>query len=151
MPAPSAAILTPCHTMSPRTLLRLAPMAIRIPISWLRWATVYDNTPYSPTAARTSASPANTPNIVLPSRRGLWQIRRGLLHRGAHRRDQVFGAAPSAHHERGNECARVGGQRDIEVHRRVFHGTEAARIGHDADDLGAPPVTTHEALPDGRF
>src|SRR5213080_112117 len=70
MAAPSAAMRTPCPTVNPSTAPRCAPMATRIPISCVRCATVYDNTPYNPTAARTRASPANSPNMVVPSRQG---------------------------------------------------------------------------------
>ena len=46
----------------------VAPTAIRIPISPLRCATVYERTPYSPITASTSAHPASVPSTTLLKR-----------------------------------------------------------------------------------
>ncbi len=52
-----------------RTERAEAPMAIRMPISRVRWATLKASTPYTPAAARTTASPAKRPSRT-PAERG---------------------------------------------------------------------------------
>ncbi|MGA2725946.1 MAG: hypothetical protein ABSG79_26495 [Bryobacteraceae bacterium] len=47
----------------------VAPSAMRIPISFVLRATVYDPTPNTPTAASVTASPANSPRSSVLSRR----------------------------------------------------------------------------------
>jgi hypothetical protein len=54
-----SAMRSPCPTTSPRIFEGSAPRAMRRPISAVRWLTVYDITPYGPTAESASASPAN--------------------------------------------------------------------------------------------
>ena len=47
------------------TCQRAAPIATRIPISCVLCATEYEITPYSPTAAKTSAKAANAPSSIM--------------------------------------------------------------------------------------
>ena len=51
MPASRA----PWTTIIRSTSSLRAPSAMRTPISWVRWETPYDTTPYTPTSASTSA------------------------------------------------------------------------------------------------
>ena len=48
-----------------RTPFASAPSAMRTPISWTRRVTLYESTPYSPTAPSTSASAAAIPTITI--------------------------------------------------------------------------------------
>ncbi len=45
MATPSSAKTRPCRTTSVNTSFRVAPRAVRIPSSWVRWATAYEITP----------------------------------------------------------------------------------------------------------
>src|SRR6185503_14250410 len=60
---PTATPISASVSAFPTTLLNTspgrAPNAILMPISRVRWVTRYDVTPYSPTAAKTSARTAN--------------------------------------------------------------------------------------------
>ena len=54
------------------TSLLLAPSAIRIPISRVRWLTIKETTPYSPTDANTSVSAAMSPAAPARKRNGAY-------------------------------------------------------------------------------
>src|SRR6266567_2647734 len=60
---PAAASLLPWRTTRLRMLARLAPSATRTPISWVRCATEYERTPYTPIAASSSPTPPKSENI----------------------------------------------------------------------------------------
>jgi hypothetical protein len=54
--------------MRPKTLWRLAPSAMRTPISCVRCDTAYESTPYTPIDASTSATAPKIENIHPNSR-----------------------------------------------------------------------------------
>src|SRR3954453_2286706 len=61
---PIPAVNSPCPSTRPRMVLRLAPSAMRTPISLVRRVTEYAMTPYIPATASRSAVPANTPSRI---------------------------------------------------------------------------------------
>src|SRR5687768_3251411 len=65
MATPTSTTFVPCDTTWRRTTPVVAPSAIRTPISRVRSATTYDNTPYNPTAPRMSARADTTPNVSM--------------------------------------------------------------------------------------
>jgi hypothetical protein len=71
MTTPTSASLMPCVMTIRRIAPRPAPSATRTPISWVRCATEYESTPYTPIDARTSATTPNAPNIQPNSRQKL--------------------------------------------------------------------------------
>src|SRR5687767_15690273 len=56
--SPSATCINPSPRMPPRTRYGLAPIAIRTPISRVRWLTEWLSTPKTPIAASINAAPA---------------------------------------------------------------------------------------------
>jgi hypothetical protein len=70
MPMPTSASVAPWRTTMPRTRPWTAPSAMRIPSSRRRWVTEYAITPYSPSAASTSAVAPNAARSTRLNRRG---------------------------------------------------------------------------------
>jgi hypothetical protein len=66
---PNKIIRACCARISRSTLARVAPIAMRIPISCVRRTTEYEITPYTPTAASSSANTANALSRNIVSRR----------------------------------------------------------------------------------
>src|SRR5688572_673869 len=65
---PIPATTTLSRTTSPTTSAGRAPRASRTPNSRVRWATPYDVSPYSPTAASSTARAAKTPSSTVWNR-----------------------------------------------------------------------------------
>jgi hypothetical protein len=67
---PATTIPSASRSTIPTTLLRVAPSAMRMPISLMRRATVYAKSPYRPTPTSAAPSAPNTPESMAISRSG---------------------------------------------------------------------------------
>ena len=84
----------PCRKTICKTAPRLAPSAIRIPISWVRWFTENASTPPIPAAVMTSASSANKPSNVLFQPDGDHELSRPDLVERLNARDRLLRIDP---------------------------------------------------------
>ena len=134
-----------------------APSAMRMPISWVRWATPYEITPYTPMAASSSAMPPNTVSSMVLNRDWAIDSITPALHRAevVHRQrgdppppppaeaascDARPGrprpAPPRSSCDRSSSTPRRGlDHREVELRHRLLVEPLRADVLHDADDF----------------